>query len=67
MRSPEPALQLPPAVKHEEPEWQNRTRSHSLESLGISLWSWLVVASLSVWFCFWLVEALERLVARMPH
>lgn len=67
MRSPEPVLELLPAAKPEEPEWQYRTRSESLESLGISLWSWVVVASLSVWFCFWLVEALERLVARMPH
>ncbi len=67
MRPPEPAIELPPAVKHDEPDWQYRSRSQELESLGISLWSWLVVGSLSVWFCFWLVEALARIAARMPH
>ena len=67
MSTREPALELPPASKQEEPDWQYQTRSQVLESLGISLWSWLVVGSLSVWFCFWLVEALARVVARMPH
>ncbi|MDE3137616.1 MAG: hypothetical protein KGL59_13650 [Acidobacteriota bacterium] len=67
MKSQEPVLELPPAAKPEEPNWQYRTQSQELESLGTSLWSWLVVVSLSVWFCFWLAEALMRAAARFPH
>ena len=67
MISHEPVLELPPAVKPEEPNWQYRSRSQELESLGISLWSWLLVVSLSVWFCLWLAEALMRAATRMPH
>jgi hypothetical protein len=66
MRPSEPILELPPALKQEKPDWQYRSKSHELESMGISLWSWLVVISLSMWFCFWLVKALVRLAARMP-
>jgi hypothetical protein len=67
MRLQEPALELPAGAKPEEPNWQHRSRSQALESVGISVWSWLLVVSLSVWFCVWLAEAIARAAARMPH
>ena len=65
MKSPEPVLELPPPATHQEPDWQNHSRSEMMESGGISLWSWLLVGGLSLWFCFWLVKALTRMAARI--
>jgi hypothetical protein len=65
MKSPEPVLELPPTAPQQEPDWQNHSRSEMMESVGISLWSWLLVGGLSLWFCFWLVKALARIAARI--
>jgi hypothetical protein len=65
MKSVEPALELPPSTKQREPDWYYRGRSEVLESVGISLWSWLLVGGLCLWFCFWIVQMIARMAARI--
>jgi hypothetical protein len=49
-----------------KPSWSFTSLAARMESMAISLWSWLVVGVLSAWFAIWLVQALGRLGTRIP-
>ena len=57
----------PSTTEGREATWNFRGRAMRLESVSISLWSWVVVGALTAWFCLWLVESLGQVVARLPH
>lgn len=68
MKPPETILkESPVTTEPNPPHWQYRSRSETLESVGFTLWSWMVVGGLSVWFCFRLVEMLAQLSLGIPH
>lgn len=52
--------------KKNEPEWNFNGLAARMESVAISLWSWLIVGILSAWFAIWLAETLNRLGTRIP-
>lgn len=54
------------AEKKSQPAGTFDSLSARMESISISLWSWLVVAILSAWFVIWLAETLSRLGSRIP-
>lgn len=54
------------AEKKGQPGWIFNSRSARMESISVSLWSWLVVGILSAWFVIWLAETLSRLGSRIP-
>ena len=62
--------ELPPdgleAEKKSQPGWTFHSLGARMESISISLWSWLVVGILSAWFVIWLAETLSRLGSRIP-
>lgn len=66
MQPEQPFLETQPLASEKLASWQFRGRAARLESVSISLWSWLLVGGLAAWFCFWLVKSLTGLVARLP-
>lgn len=54
------------AQKKSQPAWTFNSLAARMESISVSLWSWLVVGVLSAWFVIWLAEALSRLGSRIP-
>lgn len=52
--------------KQSKPLWSFHGHGARMESVTLSLWSWLVVGILCAWFCVWLAEALSHLGARLP-
>lgn len=60
-------FELQTGIDHSsEPEWVSRGQSARLESLAVSIGSWLAVLILSAWFCFWLVESVSRVATKLP-
>lgn len=59
--------EMPAQAAGKEATWQFRGRATRLESVSIALWSWAVVGALTSWFCFWLVNSLGQVAARLPH
>lgn len=47
-------------------DWALRHRDSLMESITMSLWSWLLVLAVCAWFSLWLLEALNRLGTRFP-
>lgn len=66
MEPEQPFLETPPAASAKVATWQFRGRAARLESVSISLWSWLVLGGLAAWFCLWLAEALSRAITHLP-
>jgi hypothetical protein len=62
----EPPSENEPSGQSSDENWVHRHRGAHLESVTLSLWSWLLVLALTAWFCIWLLDALSRLGTRMP-
>lgn len=67
MEPEQPMLGPPAPAAGEEASWRIRERAVRFESVSLSLWVWVVGGVLTVWFCFWLVGSLGRIVMRLPH
>lgn len=66
MEPEQPFLETPPAASPKVASWQFRGRAARLESVSISLWSWLVLGGFAAWFCLWLAEALSHAITHLP-
>jgi hypothetical protein len=68
MKESETTAPLAPAAPPaKESLWYFHGLAARMESVGISMWSWLLVLGLSLWLCAWLFDVFTQLAQKFPH